>query len=122
MAKVTFKPGQPIQSLSGTLGRMTFRTIYGHTSVFEKPEPTLPKNATRKQKAQFKKQTIIDNCLTILQSEITDIQKAINARKLIRDRIVNLYKKFAPTIKAPTKLQRKIMETYREKFHDFSES
>ena len=116
MAKVTFKPGQPIQSLSGTLGRMTFRTIYGHTSVFEKPEPTLPKNATRKQKAQFKRQIIIDNCLTILQGEITDIKEAIRMRQKIRDRLVYLYKKFAPTIKARTKLQKAIMTEYRQRF------
>ncbi len=116
MAKVTFKEGQPIQSLSGTLGRMTFRTMYGHTSVFEKPEPTLPKNPTRKQKAQFKKRTIIDNCLTILQSEITDIQEAIRMRQKIRDRLIYLYKKFAPTIKAPTKLQKAIMTEYRQRF------
>ena len=68
MAKVTFEKGQPIQALSGTVGRLTFRTQNGRSFVRVRPEPTLPKNPTREQIARFKKQTIINNCLTILQS------------------------------------------------------
>ena len=33
MARVTFKAGQPIQSLSGTIGNLTYRTINGKTFV-----------------------------------------------------------------------------------------
>ena len=58
MAKVHFKPNQPIQSLSGTLGSVTFRTVNGQTQAFQRPEPVLPKNPTRKQRAQFKQRTI----------------------------------------------------------------
>ena len=116
MAKISFNPNQPIQSLSGSLGALTFRTLYGRTFVMERTAPELPKNPTRKQRAQFKQRTIIDQCVAILQSQIPDIQEAINLRPKIRDRIVRLYKKHAPSIKAPTKLQRAIMTDYYEKF------
>jgi hypothetical protein len=116
MAKVTFEKGQPIQALSGTAGNLTFRTQNGRTFVCVRPEPTLPKNPTREQKARFKKRTIIDNCLKILQGEIADIQEAIRLRHTIRDRLVYLYDKFAPNIKATTKLQKAIMSEYRQKF------
>ena len=116
MAKVTFQKGQPIQALSGTAGNLTFRTKNGRTFVRVKHEPTLPKNATREQKAQFKKQTIINNCLTILQGEITDVQEAIRLRHTIRKRIVYIYKKFEPDIKARYKLQKTIIDEYRQRF------
>jgi len=116
MAKITFREGQPIQSLSGSLGPLTFRTLYGRTFVTERAEPVLPKNPTRQQRAQFKQLTIVNQCLDILQSQIADIQEAISMRSKIRDRIVRLYKKHAKTIKAPTKLQRTIMTEYYAKF------
>ena len=116
MAKITFNPNQPIQSLSGSFGALTFRTLYGRTFVMERTAPELPKNPTRKQRAQFKQRSIIDRCVTILQSQYEDMQVAIAMRPKIRDRIVRLYKKHAPTIKAPTKLQKAIMTDYYEKF------
>ena len=116
MAKVKFNPDQPIQSLSGTLGHISYYTRNGQTFVHHKSAPELPKNPTRQQRARYKQRTIVDQCVSILQSQIPDIQEAIAMRPKIRDRIVRLYKKFAPSIKAPTKLQQKIMSEYREKF------
>ena len=116
MAIVTFNPNQPIQALSGTVGGITFRTMHGRTYVHSRPEPVLPENPTRQQRALFKQRTIIDQCLAILQSQYEDIQEAITMRKKIRDRLTCLYKKFAPTIKARTKLQRKIMTEYYHRF------
>ena len=116
MARITFAKDQPIQSLSGSLGRITYRTVNGHTFVYRRNNPELPKNPTRKQRAQFKKRTIIDNCVSILQSQIKDIQEAITMRPKIRERLRSLYNKFEPTIKAPTKLQKAIMIDYYQKF------
>ena len=116
MAKVHFKPNQPIQSLYGTLGSVTFRTVNGQTQAFQRPEPVLPKNPTRKQRALFKQHTIINNCLDILQSQIPDIQEAIAMRPKIKERLRYLYKTFAPTIKARTKLQKAIMTEYYARF------
>jgi len=116
MAKVTFNPNQPIQSLSGSMGKITFRTINGKTFVHERCAPELPKNPTRQQRARFKQRTIIDSCLTILQSQIDDIQEAISMRSTIKDRLVYLYKKFEPAIKARTKLQKAIMAEYYARF------
>ena len=116
MAKVTFNPNQPVQSLSGSVGALTFRTINGRTFVRERSTPVLPKNPTRKQREQFKQRTIIDSCLTILQSQIPDIQEAIAMRNKFKQRLTYLYKSFAPTIKAPTKLQKAIMTEYYARF------
>ncbi len=116
MAKVTFNPNQPIQALSGTLGDLTFRTVNGRTHVFQRPEPVLPKNPTRKQRAQFKQQTLINNCINILQSQYEDIREAMAMRPIIKDRLTYLYKKYVKDIKAPIKLQRAIMTEYYAHF------
>ena len=108
MAKVTFNPDSPIQALSGSLGDFTFRTVYGRTHVFRRPEPILPKNPTRQQREQFKQRTVINNCINILQAQYEDFQEAIAMRKKIKERLTYLYKKHAPDIKAPTKLQFRI--------------
>ena len=116
MARVTFKPGQEVQSLSGSIGNIVFRTINGKTYVHERREPELPKDATRKQKALYKRRMIVDQCVYILQSEMEDVPKAIKERKRILDRIQRLYDKYVREISAPTKLQRKIMGDYRMRF------
>ena len=116
MAKVHFNPNQPIQSLSGTIGDLTFRTVNGRTHVFQREEPVLPKHPTRKQRAQFKQRTIINNCINILQSQYEDIQEAMAMRSTIKDRLKYLYKKHVKDIKAPSKLQRAIMTEYYARF------
>ena len=116
MARISFKENQPIQSLSGTVGNITFRTMNGRTYAYGRTEPVLPKNPTRKQRARFKQQTIINYCLDILQSQIPDIQEAISMRPKIKERLRYLYKTFAPTIKARTKLQKAIMTEYYARF------
>ena len=116
MAQVSFQKGQPIQSLSGTVGNITFRTLNGRTYMFQKPDPVLPEHPTRQQREQYKRRTIINDCLTIIQSQITDLQEAITERPKIKERLRYLYKSFAPTVKAPTKLQRKILSEYNARF------
>ena len=116
MAKITFKKGQPVQSLSGSVGRITYRTVNGRTYMHRRSEPVLPKNPTRQQRAQFKRQSIIDNCLAILQNQYEDIGEAIAMRSKIRDRLKYLYKKYVKQIKAPTKLQKAIMADYYARF------
>lgn len=116
MARVKFKEGQPIQSLSGTLGNSVFRTRNGQTFVHERTYPELPKDATRAQKAQYRRRLIIDECVRILQDEIEDVLEAIGMRKKICDRVGRLYDQYAREIKARTKLQRKIMGEYRVRY------
>ena len=116
MARVTFNPNQPIQSISGTIGALTFRTRNGRTFVYERLQPELPKNPTRKQRAQFKQRTIIDQCVSLVQSQIEDLQEAINMRPTIKERLRSLYKKLEPTIKSQTKLQKAIMTEYNARF------
>ena len=116
MARVKFKEGQPIQSLSGTLGNSVFRTRNGQTFVHERSYPELPKDATRAQKARYRRRMMINECVSILQDEIEDIAEAISMRKKITERIGYLYDKYVNKRKARTKLQRKIMGEYRAKY------
>ena len=90
MAKVRFNRESGISSLSGSIGRLTFRTINGNVYVHERKEPSLPKKATRAQKRLYKRQVIIENCLEILQNEIEDVQEAIRLRNTIKSRLKNL--------------------------------
>ncbi|MBR0194905.1 MAG: hypothetical protein IJQ32_01485 [Paludibacteraceae bacterium] len=116
MAKVTFNPNQPIQALSGSIGDITFRTMNGHTFMYRTEEPVLPKNATRKQRAQFRQRSIVNQCVMNLQEQIPDIEKALAMRTTIRNRILRLYKLLSPGVKAPTKLQAAIMSAYYRRF------
>jgi hypothetical protein len=112
MAHIEFKPNQPIQSLSGNLGSISFRTRNGKTTVFATPEPVLPKNPTRQQREQFRQRTIVDFCTAVIQKRIHDIPTALEMRSTIRNRILRLYKLFAPNIKARTLLQNNILVEY----------
>jgi len=112
MAKVKLIPG--IESLSGTIGNVTFRTIHGKTFMGKRMEPELPKNATRKQKAQLMKRKLVNTCVVLVQSQMDDMLEALEQRKKIRDRICYLYEKLSPEIKARTKLQKAIMSAYYE--------
>ena len=116
MARITFAKNQPIQSLSGNLGPISFRTRNGQTFMFTTPDPVLPKNPTRQQRAQYRQRKIVDYCVKMIQSQIHDIQQALAMRNTIHERIKRLYKRLSPTIKATTKLQRAILTEYAQKF------
>ena len=103
-----------IESISGTIGNVTFRTINGKTFMSKRSEPGLPKGATREQKAQYKKRTMVNACVVLVQSQMEDVLDAIEQRKKIRDRICYLYEKLSPEIKGRTKLQKAIMSAYYE--------
>ena len=122
MAHVTFNPNQPIQSLSGTVGNRTFMTRNGKTFMTQLPAPVLPKNPTREQRAQYRKRTIVNLCVALIQRQYSDIRDAIAMRNKIIDRVKYLYEKFSPTIKAPTKLQKEILSEYDRKFSRTSPS
>jgi hypothetical protein len=121
MAHIEFNPNQPIQSLSGNLGPLSFRTRNGKTTVFATPEPVLPKNPTRKQRELYRQKTVVDDCTAVIQKRIHDIPKALEMRALIRNRILRLYKLFAPNIKSRTKLLNNILVEYDLRY-DASES
>ena len=116
MARVEFKEDSPIQSLSGTIGNLTFRTRNGKTTVFHRYEAELAPEASRAERRRYKREQMVRNCVAILQNEMEDIQVAIAQRPKIRERILYLYKKYEKEIKAPTKLQKKIMCEYRAKW------
>ena len=107
MARVLLQDG--IAGISGTLGNMTFRTMNGKTFVRSKVRKELPPDATRAEKKAYQRAEIINQCVEILQQEIGDWREAIKARERIRKRVIYHYEKYAPEIRARTKLQAKIL-------------
>ena len=116
MAQIKFNPNQPIQSLSGTVGAVSFRTRNGRTFMYRTGEPVLPKNPTRKQRAQYKQRIVVDFCVSAIQAQIPDIQDALAMRPTIRSRVMRLYKLLSPSTKARTKLQGYILAEYGRRF------
>ena len=112
MAKIELIAG--IERISGTIGDVTFFTRNGKTYMSKRSEPELPKNATRAQKAQYRKRTMVNACVELVQVQMDDMLEAIGKRKKIRDRMCYLYEKLSPEIKAKTKLQKAIMTAYYE--------
>ena len=116
MAQIQFKKDQPIQALSGTFGNITFKTVNGRTFGRSRVTPGLPKNASDEERATYKKRTIINTCISILQGEIADLQEAITMRPKIKKRVDYLYQKYVAQIKASSKLQKAIMTEYHSRF------
>lgn len=114
MARVELMPG--IQSISGSVGNLTFKTRNGKTYVYEKTVPELPEHPSRKEKNRHKRAVLIDRYVAMLQREYADIYEAIRQRKKIYERVASLYDKHSPNIKAPTKLMQKIMDEYHAKY------
>lgn len=112
MARATLVAG--IERISGTIGDVTFFTRNGKTYMSKRSEPELPKNATRKQKEQYRKRTLVNTCVELVQGQMDDMLEAIGKRKKIRDRICYLYEKLSPEIKGRSKLQKAIMTAYYE--------
>lgn len=115
MARIEFKEGNKIQHLSGKIGNLTYRTVGGKTFVYATEIPELPKDATSKQKNQYKKRIIIDACVVLIQREM-ELEVALAMRQKLRDRMDYLYKCLSPKIKAKTKLQKAMMEAYYNRF------
>ena len=112
MAMLTFIPDSPVQRLSGRYGNLIFVFRNGTQYVHGAHIPDLPLHPTPEQRRLFRRLTLIEKCVNILQTQIELSQQAIDARKIINDRIKYLYDKYSPTIAAPTKLQKKIMTEY----------
>ena len=116
MAKVEFKKESPIQSLSGSVGKITFRTVNGQTFVHIRSAPRLPKNATWQQKKAFRKRKIVDACVERLQDEMEDMIEAIGMRKKIKNRVGYLYDQFATELTCASKIQKAVMAEYKRRF------
>ena len=78
MAKVQFKPDQPVQALSGSYGEATFRTLPDGRTVVH------IRRADR----------IIDDCVAEIQLHMGDMRDAIRQRRAIQKRVARLYGKY----------------------------
>ena len=114
MARVELMPG--IQSISGTIGNLTFRTRGGKTFVYSNLAPELPRRATRAQREQWLRRMVLDRCVRLIQSDYEDMYEAIRQRPLIRQRLVKLYAKYRVETSARTKLQKQIMQEYGQRY------
>jgi hypothetical protein len=112
MARILFNPNSPIKRLSGRYGNIVYQFRYGKQFLYGAAEPVLPPHPTPEQRRLFRRQSIVEQCVNILQTQLELSQQAIDARKTIKNRITYLYNRYNPGIKAPTKLQKKIMTEY----------
>lgn len=95
MAQVKFKPDSPVQSLSGTYCGATYRTLPSGRTVMHLKQPyepgelrNRPEYVNSPQRAKY----IIERCTWLLQSEISDIQEAMNRREPIIKQLQRIYK------------------------------
>ena len=109
MARITFSPNQPIQSLSGTICGVTYSTrANGQTFA------TIRRHS---------KHPVIDECVNEIQrrqmrAHPHDLQRIANERRALYDRIRRLYNKFIddPELRlSDNKLRTAILEAYYEK-------
>ena len=105
-----------IQSISGTIGNLTFRTRGGKTFVYSNLAPELPRRATRAQREQWLRRMVLEQCIRQIQSDYADMYEAIRQRPLIRQRLVTLYAKYRVETSARTKLQKQIMQEYSQRY------
>jgi len=116
MARVVFKPDQPIQGLAGTLGGITYRpTADGHTSAYVRPQMELPKKATAEQRAAYRRHIVLDYCEREVQHLMADQLEAMDRRRAIRMRIGRLYDKFNDDKLKEEEVIGKIMDAYKQK-------
>ena len=104
MARVTFKPGQPVQALSGTYGNAVFRTLpSGQTVVSFKPlvDDDLPRP-----------QRVIERCTADIQVAMGDMREAIDQRSAIKKRVVGLYGKYCHLTDNDEQLRKFILQAY----------
>ena len=72
MAVIKFKADQQ-QSLSGTLCGMIYRTFKdGRVTVFGEPAPVLPHKPTAAQLEKYRKERVVKECVSQIQSIILD--------------------------------------------------
>ena len=114
MARIELMPG--IESISGTIGNLTFRTRGGKTFVHAKREAELPLRATRQEREKWLRTTVLDQCVRIVQENCGDMHEAIRKRTLIRQRLAVLYAKYRAETSARTKLQKKMLEAYHRHY------
>lgn len=112
MARVELMPG--IESISGTVGNLTFRTVNGKTVVHKKAKPLLPEKPTNQEKAKYKRATVIGQCVAMVQNGIGDLREAIAQRDMIRHRISRLYDRYVQETQSTAKLIQRIMAGYPE--------
>ena len=109
MGKVTFKSDQPTQSLSGTLGGVTYRVdAEGQTFAFIRSHSSVP---------------VIDECIDEIQQQQilnhpTTPQQLADRRKALYMRIKRLYLRYKDhpqLIDNPDELRKAILLAYKQK-------
>ena len=90
-------------------------SINGKTFVRVRGEVGLASNASTEAKAAYRRKTIVDECVRIIQEEIGDMAAAIQARAGIRAAMKRYYEQFSTETGSRLKLQAKMLEAYRNR-------
>ncbi len=114
MAKVILAPF--IQSISGKVGNLEFRTLKSGKTVVRarrEDEPQTTRILTPKEIAQRRRFGIVSSVTATIQSRYKRIDEAALDRKRIWQKVAYLYAKYADSISDEAQLQTKLLEEYK---------
>lgn len=103
MAKVQFKPDQPVQALSGSYGEATFRTLPDGRTVVHCHQPD--DSAGRAER-------VISRCVTEIQLHMADMRDAIRQRQAIKRRVARMYGRYSHLTDDDGQLRRWILQAW----------
>ena len=121
MARITFK--NPNDHLSGTLCGLVYKNRNGKNFVYSQPEPVLPKRPTKEQRLKYRKDCVVQNCVSLIQSDMLDrrklsipeMQRVADMHNAIRTTVCRWYDYYRPYFKTDFALEKAIVYYYHTK-------
>ena len=113
MARVTLAPF--IQSISGKVGDLQFRTLKSGRTVVHTRKTNLSacrREPTEKERAQRRRFGTISSVVAVVQNSYPRIDRAAADRKRIWQKVSYIYAKYADTITDDAELQAKLIEEF----------
>ena len=113
MARVTLAPF--IQSISGKVGDLQFRTLKSGRTIVHTRKPNLSafrREPTDKERAQRRRFGTVSSVVAAIQSSYPRIDSAAADRKRIWQKVSYIYAKYADSLTNDAELQAKILEEY----------
>jgi hypothetical protein len=106
MARVTLDPGGVIESISGRVGNMVYRTYKSGLITVHRISPRVHKAATKKEKATRQRFEMVNRIVSELQHDYSRIDKAAAMRKRLWQKVGYVYDKYSETVKNRKELEK----------------
>ena len=106
MARVTLDPGGVIESISGRVGNMVYRTYKSGLITVHRISPRAQKATTKKEKAMRLRSEMVNQIVGELQQGYSRIDKAAAMRKKLWQKVGYVYDKYSETVKNRKELEK----------------